>query len=362
MMKGESGSCQPSGTIEALWKRKLIALSVALISALSLLSLYPERVSDRASRKDLVFALYYPRYHSNDWRESTTFQMPVLGKYGTDDPVVAATQISWAFSNSIDGFLVSWEGKSSVSDIHLRHGLLSARNVEVLKFIAVYEGTSIAPETRSRTSGPDFSDSAVRARFLKDMSDLSVYFWHESYLFISNRPVVVLRSSRRYRNMPHSFLQSVEAHLGIKIFFVGDEISFFDADHGKESRLTTTCTGCSAVTALDMSVGNISVDNRNPLSYVSEVGVPTYNSWSQLSHVFPLLTSKLGAHGSNVTDFRKQIRLVQSQKFTPISRSVRTILFIQSFNNWHEDTAIEPSKIFGFDYLNALDTSLKEAR
>lgn len=291
-----------------------------------------------------------------------TSQTPILGEYGTDDPMIAATHVSWACSHGIDGFLVSWEGRNSVTDVHLRNGLLSAENIRTLKLIVVYEGTSIAAGQSLTSSGADFNDFAVRAKFLDDIAHLSQYFWHESYFFLSGRPVVVLRSSQNYRNMPRHFLRTAEARIGIEFFFVGDEISFRESTFGREDR-ATVCTDCRAFTALDMTVGNATVDYESLSLHFAEVNIPTYKLWSRQSlSVFPLLAPRIGRFrqsmlSGNATDFGKQVTLARTLKFDPVTESVRTIMFVQSFNQWFEETAIEPGKQFGFDFLDALSVS-----
>lgn len=309
--------------------------------------------------------MYYPIYDMDDWNQSP-LEKPILGQYGTDSPVVAATQISWAKRNQIDGFLVSWEGIRSHTDDHLRRGLLSAWNVASMKVIVIYEATSLPADESTNIFGIDFNSSAVRSKFLQDMDGLTKYFWHPSYQFLANRPVVVLRSSRLYSHFTLEFLSRVKRDIGVNVYFVGDEIvpdmdlKVADSARGEVPR---TCRGCDAFTALDMYRESAVVAGESCLSYHKRVVFPSFSRWSTSNPVFPLLTPKYNVYGvealpGNSTDFWLQMKLARELQFVRTSELVRTIFFVRSFNHWYEGSSIEPSKEFGFDFLNALNASV----
>jgi hypothetical protein len=55
-----------------------------------------------------VFAYYYIWFTPTSWNRAK-IDLPVLGKYSSDDPQVIAKHVEWAQSAGIDGFIVSWK-------------------------------------------------------------------------------------------------------------------------------------------------------------------------------------------------------------------------------------------------------------
>ncbi len=55
-----------------------------------------------------VFTYYYIWFDPSSWNRAKT-DLPTLGKYSSDDPSVMRQHIVWAKSAGIDGFIVSWK-------------------------------------------------------------------------------------------------------------------------------------------------------------------------------------------------------------------------------------------------------------
>lgn len=342
---------------------RMVHLTLIGICTSIILFLFPFDAVVKPSQSVYVFAIYYPIYHSKDWKRIQLTEKPVLGEYGTDNPIVAATHISWATSNAIDGFLISWEGRSSITDTHLREGLLAARNIDRMKFFLVYEGTAILPDKGSLALGPDFNNFSTRHTFVKDIEQMSQYFWHKSYFSISSRPVIVLRSSKNYLNLPHGFLTSVKAQLGIDMYFVGDENCNHRGQNSKNAnRRTSVCVECDAFTTLDATTEN---SENSVFTDTYRGKVPAMRACAHQSPFFPMVTPKLNLYGpksfaGNATEFWKQMKHLRSYRLSPVSRTLRSIFVVRSFNHWYEGSAVEPAREFGFDYLNAIDVAFRD--
>jgi hypothetical protein len=66
------------------------------------------RAGSATSGEPPVLAYYYIWYTPNSWRRAK-IDYPLLGRYSSDDPAVMRRHISWAKQAGISGFLVSWK-------------------------------------------------------------------------------------------------------------------------------------------------------------------------------------------------------------------------------------------------------------
>ena len=68
---------------------------------------------------DLVWAFYYPWYYEDEWSSDIFIDTPSSGPYTSSDPGIIEKHIQQAQSAGIDGFIVSWWGEGSYTDQNL---------------------------------------------------------------------------------------------------------------------------------------------------------------------------------------------------------------------------------------------------
>jgi Glycosyl hydrolase family 99 len=84
-----------------------------------------------------VFAYYYIWFDTSSWNRAKT-DYPQLGRYSSDDANVMRQHIEWAKSAGINGFIVSWKNTDSLNRRLAQ--LVSIADQEDFKLAIIYEG------------------------------------------------------------------------------------------------------------------------------------------------------------------------------------------------------------------------------
>jgi hypothetical protein len=97
----------------------------------------PASAPARAESAVPVYAYYYIWFNPSSWRRAK-IDKPLLGGYSSDDTSVMRRHVAWAKSAGIDGFLVSWK-HTNLLDRRLEK-LIAVADEEHFKLGIVYEG------------------------------------------------------------------------------------------------------------------------------------------------------------------------------------------------------------------------------
>jgi len=90
-----------------------------------------------------LLAYYYIWFNASSWDRAKT-DYPLLGHYSSDDENVMLQHIRWAKNAGIDGFIVSWK---STDVLNRRLDLLvQLANQENFKLVVIYEGLDFSRE------------------------------------------------------------------------------------------------------------------------------------------------------------------------------------------------------------------------
>jgi hypothetical protein len=87
--------------------------------------------------RPLVFAYYYIWYATTSWRRAKT-DLPKLGTYDSRDRAVIAQQLAWARDAGIDGLIVSWKHEQRLDDALAV--LVDEASKVGMKLILLYQG------------------------------------------------------------------------------------------------------------------------------------------------------------------------------------------------------------------------------
>jgi hypothetical protein len=333
---------------------------------LAIVLLFPSSsTKSRRFQRSIVFAIYYPTFKAGDWKNDSFFETPALGRYGTDIASTAVTHIAWAHQNRIDGFLLSWGGQGSQSDEHLKGGILAAQTVTNIKLMILYESLDRLGDSPKSENDIDFRSPYVYQTLVEDLRAMKEYFGHPSYFNVNGKPVVVLRSSRKFRRFGRGILSAIRRDLKINIFFVGDECYPVGNQSSPETARNVWKNGepvFDAYSAMSMHEDESVIVGESALEYHKRVSLPAFSTWASAVPFFPLLTPKYNVYGlktlpGTAGDFWTQIRGTQSLNFKPISDAIGAVYVIRSFNQWFEGSSIEPAKEFGYDYLNVVSAA-----
>ncbi len=118
-------------------RRCLLILALALASA-GLAQAPAAGAADRATAGPTpLLAYYYIWFTPSSW-DRGKIDVPLLGRYSSDDESVMRQHVRWAKAAGIDGFLVSWKSTPTLDDRLAR--LITVADAERFRLGIVYEG------------------------------------------------------------------------------------------------------------------------------------------------------------------------------------------------------------------------------
>jgi hypothetical protein len=314
-----------------------------------------------SARGATVGAYYYPWYgpgagghHYNDVMRmhlAPDAQPPALGAYNSRDPNVIATHIDQSHLGNISMWSMSWWGPNSWEDVTIRNYILPHPRAAELSYTIHYE-----------TSGRLGSSSAPNYdRFQSDMRYLGQNVFNDPhYMRVDGRPVVVLYLSRVYFRDQAGWdaLASVrtmmQAEFGYDPYIVGDHF-FGDLAPGAQY--------LDAVTAFDVygqAFGGRPTDvtRLNRLEDVYDIvqtladnagadfipGLsPGFNDTAVRDGHAPSPRYLIDAAYGPSTQGSTMREMLDRVVLPHLDADVDNLIMVNSFNEWHEDTQIEPT-------------------
>ncbi len=298
-----------------------------------------------------VGVYYYP-WHHHDFHGRQYLrehlvpqQVPTLGEYDDRDPAVIAQHLSWCEEAGIDFWVASWWGPGSVEDVTLRDHILGHPSLGDMKIALFYE-------TQGRTNNyTDYSN------LYPDMLQIAAnYFDHPNYLRVNGRPVLfvyltrVLSGRGTLLNTVNA-LRSASQRLGYNVYIVGDEVfgsppsgpgsmNLLDAVtnydvYGSMGR-TGYATSDGVRSYFDNQRGWRDIATAAGVSFIPST-TPGFNDRGVRGGHAPT-SRKLSSTAAYGTLFEAMIRGAADL----VDEDANNMIMITSWNEWHEDTQIEP--------------------
>jgi len=280
-------------------------------------------LSDR-SAKPPVFAYYYIWYTPGTWDRAKS-DLPLLGKYSSDDPAVIAQHIQWAQDAGIDGFIVSWKHEPRLDAPLAR--LVAEAQRQNFKLILLYQGL-------------DFSRNPIDPqRIGADLRWFSATYGSSPVFNVFGRPAVIWSGTWKFRPdqiaavrkavaAPQRLLllgseRSPEDYAARRELFDGDAYYWSSADPQGTPHYEDRILGLGAEVAADGG------------------------KW--IAPIVPGFDARL-VGGSSVVPRRGGDTYRAS--WEAAARSRPDALGIISWNEFSENSHIEPSNRLGLEYLD----------
>ena len=325
-----------------------------------------ERDFSTTSHEDdvLIGAYFYPWYDGTrhvHWENHPYLSTPLLGEYTSRDELVINQQIDWAAGHGVDFFIASWWGRFDPTDSAIK-AFSQAELADEIQFTIIYESFGLLLVD---TNGEiDLSNPINKEQLVSDFSYLATtFFQNPNYLTVDGKPVVVLYLSRIFvGNITEAFdaaRAAVKDATGQDVFILGDEVWWQEPE---ESRLSLY----DGITGYIMhSWDQAILDNFN-----AEVEAH-YEKWAQAAQsagiyfvpgVIPGFDDRGYDPISITPPIPRSLELFEAQLRTGLSMASGDLpmILITSWNEWHEDTTIEPAETYGFTYLDVLQSVLDE--
>lgn len=272
-------------------------------------------------------------------------QTPELGEYNDRDEEVIAQHLEWSRYAGIGLWVGSWWGPGKMEDKTLLEYILPHSEIQDMKIALFYE-----------TSGrmTDFEDVSNVASDIAYIAEN--YFDHPNYFKIDGRPVLFVYLTRVLsRNgilEETTEIMREEARLaGYELYIIGDQV------FGNPPSSTDQLALLDAVTNYDV------YGSSGGKMYATQEKVDNYydkqSTWRSMAHQVGTSFVPATAPGYNDTGVRDghvplSRKLNENAEFGSLFKAMLTeavkitdpetgnLFMITSWNEWHEDTQIEP--------------------
>jgi phospholipase C len=157
-----------------------LASALVVAVAVSMAITPPARAADRP---DQLFAYYYIWFNGSSWERAKT-DYPLLGRYSSDDRGVMRQHVRWAKRAGIDGFIVSWKSTPVLNRRLERLSEVAA--AERFKLLVIYQGLDF------------YREPLPAARVARDLDLFERRFAGREAFAAFQKPLVIWSGSWRF--------------------------------------------------------------------------------------------------------------------------------------------------------------------
>ena len=370
-----------------LWFHRLLTFLLLNIStAASDASTIKASTANITTRQDAsvavpqIGAYYYPWWGNpsnvhwpNNVRDLLeTRQEPFLGEYFNQNASIVNQHLQWANDYGISQFVAAWFGPNRFGDQTIRDYLLPSPARGSVQIGILYESPSrlTRDESDNKMWFNDTTNNA--AQLLEDFEYLAEhYFNQDGYLTTtgdnkSNRPIVYMYLARSFSgDYPQAIQQLrdfVQDKYGYNIYLVADMV-YWGRPHPEHLRVF------DAVTAYNMHGPSEYEGYPDATGFLTDVALkyeeyqlaandegvalvpgimPSYNDRGTRlendNYVIPHETNAALEGTGQYSTFRESLQMAQRLLETATTTTSGGTLMITSWNEWHEDTNIEPTQ------------------
>ena len=302
-----------------------------------------------------IGAYYYPWYSPDRHWDSGYRGTPLLGEYDSSQTDVIAQHISWANTYGIDFFAISWWGQNSFEDNVIHGPFFETLETNPFRFAILYESAGLLNLQDGKI---DMDNALVREQLVSDFSYLAKNtFQHPLAFKIDDRPVIFLYLTRTFVGDISSALEEAKRAVASQgcpePFIVGDEVYW---QYPNRERINHF----DGVTAYNMhtSVPNIADGFAENVERQYELWakITEQNGITFIPNILPGFDDTAVRPEAHHPVIPRSVELFQKQynSAKKLATGNQRIIMITSWNEWHEDTSIEPTADEGTAYLDIL--------
>ncbi len=302
-----------------------ILLFIAFLFASAMPALAQQPATGNQANPIPVMAYYYIWYNTSSWDRAKT-DYPLLGRYSSDDISVMRQQILWAKAAGINGFIVSWKSSDALN--RRLEKLIQVAEQENFKLAVIYEGLDF-----NRNPLPVNTVAADLDYFIKnfasqapfDLFTKPVVIWSGTWKF-TPQEIAQVTQGRRSSLLILASERNVAGYQQLADFVDGDAYYWSSVDPNTFPGYLDKLSQMGQAVHQD---GGLWFPPAAPGFDATSIGGTTI------------------VKRNNGDTFRTQINTALS--------SSPDALGIISWNEFSENSHIEPSQNFGFTYLNILN-------
>lgn len=345
-----------------------ILLSSLLLSFAVANNIFTQTRDEAPVPANINVGVYYYPWHAGDFHRNAGYirevleprGRPQLGEYDDRSPWVISQHLAWSRQANVNTWICSWWGPFSREDNTIRSNILTNSDLGDHKIALFYESTGRIFENEN------WSVQRVQG----DMSHICLnYFNNKNYLRIDGKPVLAMYLTRlldtqRPRGVSvleettRIMRETARAVCGTEIYIIGDQVW---RGAPSSSANYEAFNHLDAVTNYDV-YGNVggapyaggdrirnfyerqqtewkAAANSRGVAYIPAAS-PGYNDRNvRLERNNMALSRRLTEYDKEGSLFEEELK---QARYLVDDRADR-LLFVNSFNEWHEETQIEPT-------------------
>jgi glycoprotein endo-alpha-1,2-mannosidase len=301
-----------------------------------------------------VAAYYYP-WHTKNFHNNQGYlrrylqQGPLLGEYNDRNREVINQHLTWSAHANINVWITSWFGPNSQTDETLLSSILPTISSSTLQFALFYETVNRVGVTIPTTK-----------RIVDDIIYICEnYLTHTNYYRIQNKPVLFIYITRVLQQLGTLaevllLMRSTASKRGFDLYIVADH-AFGMPPTGFEDYFNYF----DAITNYDVygSLGRFHVGPQKLQKFYKDQAQWKAQAAMQDCHFMPSVTPGFNDRGvrlevnhqplsrklTNTSGFGSLFQASIEYAMELVDTDADNLIVITSFNEWHEDTQIEPA-------------------
>jgi glycoprotein endo-alpha-1,2-mannosidase len=334
-----------------------------------------------AEKRPQIAVYYYPWWNNPSnphWTEGYLRellqpqpQQPLLGEYFSQDQGTVDQHLEWMTQYGITQLIASWFGPNRFGDSVIQNQVFGSGKLgNLIKVGILYESRGRL-ERNATDNGRIYFDNTVNnneQQLLDDFTFLATnYFGRPNYLKVDGKPVVYIYLTRSFRGDFAGAIARLRSHVsinyGYSLYLVGDELYWRTPDPARIGLY-------DAITTYNMHGPGRYEGYPDSTGFLTDVEA-TYQQWREIANSLgvALIPNAMPAYNDRGTrlvrdnyaiphernaglagsrqystfqeSLRIAYRLLQSQSIIGVSEFTITIT---TWNEWNEDTNIEPTK------------------
>jgi glycoprotein endo-alpha-1,2-mannosidase len=315
--------------------------------------------------KPLVGAYYYLWYTKDQWN-SGHVHTPSLDLYESSKSDVTERHLDWAVEYGTDFFFIAWQGPNSVANLNLEKAFLptlkSRQEGHKIKFAIFYEPWYNQAITKTKDERGretiNVTDPGNFRVLTEELNSAGRYFPEQDYLKIRGKPVLGIYKARDLTGNVQTFTDQVRRTLPTVPYLIGDRVWWREGRQRIWFNYREAVRPYDGVTAYNMH------HNKKLEGFEKNIDAE-YHAWSNalskidcdfIPGILPGYDDRnvVPPRGNKPLE-RSEDRFRQQVAIAGKYVSKNPMILITSFNEWHEDTQVEPdTSAYGTKYLEVV--------
>jgi Glycosyl hydrolase family 99 len=340
-------------------------------------------------KKPKVSSYYYTWYNQDKWKNEATTSKPLLDYYNSEDKKIIKKHVEWAKYSDIDFLSVAWFGKNHHATSSVIPSLFREASRQNLTVSILYDSAIALNQSPDRIDFDAKYDNSktVGDKFIEDLN----YIVKEYYNFPSTTrykscPLINFYLVRNFTNH-EKYFEKISTSLKDNhkcLSFVADILwwgtSDFPLVHNKNSTedqwkwLSENFSGFTGYNLYSHNLSFYGLQQKDARILSESIYLDRlyneYLKWEKNAKKYNIIFHPNLIPGYDDRPLRGGQRpaLHPSNNFynqhwkmvNKLIYSAEQIIYITSFNEWHEGTQIEPNTEVGNIYLEATKNQIQQ--